>query len=90
MKLQLIFAPAIFHSSLGVLAERMWPPLSILYLGGYLRAKYPDIHVKLTDGCRIGYDKTVCEINEFNPDIIGISFLTTTSAFPAHQKIVLR
>jgi anaerobic magnesium-protoporphyrin IX monomethyl ester cyclase len=80
MKVQLIFAPAILYSSLEVMAERMWPPLSILYIGGYLRAKYPDINLKLTDGCHIGYDKTLLEINEFNPDIVGISFLTTTSA----------
>ena len=80
MKVQLIFSPPILSSSLEVLAERMWPPLSILYLGGYLRAKFPHIDLKLTDGCRMGYDKTISEIKAFNPDIVGISFLTTTSA----------
>jgi radical SAM superfamily enzyme YgiQ (UPF0313 family) len=79
MKVQLVFAPGLSQSSLEVLAESMWPPLGVLYLASYLRAKMPEVVIKVTDGCRIGYKKTWDEVTAFKPDILGISFYTTTA-----------
>jgi len=79
MKVQLAFAPALTQSSLAVLGESMWPPLGVLYLAAYLRGKLPDMIIKVTDGCRIGLDETLREIDQFKPEILGISFFSMTA-----------
>jgi len=78
MKVQLAFAPALSQSSFEVLAESMWPPLGVLYLAAFLRDKMPEIAIKVTDGCRIGFKETLREVDQFKPDILGISFYTMT------------
>ena len=75
MKVHLVFAPSF--SQFEVLLENLWPPLGALYLASYLRARVPGVEVKVTDGCRIGYENTLKEIRRFAPDIVGISFYTT-------------
>jgi radical SAM superfamily enzyme YgiQ (UPF0313 family) len=79
MKVQLAFAPALSQSSFAVLAESMWPPLGVLYLAAYLRDKMPDTIINVTDGCRIGFDETLREIDQFKPEILGISFYSMTA-----------
>jgi anaerobic magnesium-protoporphyrin IX monomethyl ester cyclase len=77
LKVQLVFAPASLYSPYEVLAENMWPPLGVLYLASYLHDKIKEVDIKVTDGCRIGYSKTIDEIKKFKPDILGISFFST-------------
>jgi len=79
MKVHLIFASSLLDSPYEVLGENIWPPMGILYLASYLRAKTTGVEIKITDGCKIGYKNTLEEIKKFNPDIIGISFYTTSA-----------
>lgn len=77
MKVHLIFAPPLCSSSLEVFGENTWPPMGILYIAGYLREKMPDVKISVTDGCKIGYQRTIKEVEEIKADIVGISFYTT-------------
>jgi len=77
MKVHLVFAPSLYSSSSEILGENVWPPMGILYIAAYLRSRLPETEIKITDGCRIGYEKTIREITTFRPDILGISFYTT-------------
>ncbi len=76
MRIQLIFAPPLTGSAFAVLAENMWPPMGIMSLAAYLREDLDDVEIKLTDGCKIGYARTLAEIRGFQPDVVGISFYT--------------
>jgi len=80
MKVLLVFSPSLLINPDQVLASNMSPPLGILYIASYLRAKLPDIDVKVIDGCKIGYKNTIARIKQFNPDVLGISFYTTLAA----------
>jgi radical SAM superfamily enzyme YgiQ (UPF0313 family) len=53
--------------------------MGILYLASHLRSRMPKTTIKATDGCRIGFDRTWREIAAFRPDVLGISFYTTTA-----------
>jgi radical SAM superfamily enzyme YgiQ (UPF0313 family) len=77
MRVHLVFAPSLVQSGSEALGENIWPPMGVMYLAAYLRSKLPKITIKITDGCRIGFQKTIHEIENFQPDIIGISFYTT-------------
>jgi len=77
MKVQLVFAPSIYSSGMELLGENTWPPMGVLYLASYLRSRLPDPEIRVTDGCRIGFDRTMAEIAAFRPDVLGISFYTT-------------
>jgi anaerobic magnesium-protoporphyrin IX monomethyl ester cyclase len=77
MKIHLIFSPSSSSSSLEVLGENTWPPLGILYLAGYLRQQIPDLGLFVTDGCRLGYEKTLQEVFKIRPHVVGISFYST-------------
>lgn len=77
MKVHLVFAPSIYSSGMELLGENMWPPMGVLYLASYLRSRLPAVEIKVTDGCKIGFDRTSAEISTFRPDVLGISFYTT-------------
>ena len=84
MRLQLINAPALLtHGLEGVkrqeLGETMSPPLGILYLASYVRRELPEIVIKITDGLLTGSNKTKREIDNFDPDVVGISMTTASS-----------
>lgn len=79
MKLQLINSPSLVEKDYGALGKQMFPPLGILYLASYVRNQFPDIQIKVTDGLRIGKDKTLKEVRNFDPEIIGISCTTPSS-----------
>jgi anaerobic magnesium-protoporphyrin IX monomethyl ester cyclase len=53
-----------------------YPPLGILYIAGYLRHYEPSLEIKVTDGLLEGWDNTLREIRNFNPDVVLVSFLT--------------
>jgi anaerobic magnesium-protoporphyrin IX monomethyl ester cyclase len=80
MKLQLVFAPSLLMNPDQALASNMSPPLGILYIASYLRGKLPDLDIKVTDGCKIGYKNTLEQIIKYKPDVLGISFYTTLAA----------
>jgi anaerobic magnesium-protoporphyrin IX monomethyl ester cyclase len=78
-KIHLTFSPPLLKSRYEVLSESTWPPLGVLYLASYIRSRTDGIDVRVTDGCKVGYAATVEDIKKSDPDIIGISFLTTTA-----------
>jgi radical SAM superfamily enzyme YgiQ (UPF0313 family) len=78
-KIQLIFGPPKIPARLGELGEKINPPLGILYLAAYLRDKVCNIEIDIVDGARHGYDYTLRRIRDFRPDILGVSFYTTTA-----------
>ena len=54
-----------------------YPPLSLAYIGAYLREKGHEI--KIIDATAEGFthQETVAKIKEFNPSIVGITSTTT-------------
>lgn len=89
MKVLLVFSPSLLINPDQALASNMSPPLGVLYIASYLRAKLPDLDIKVIDGCKIGYRNTIDQIKRFNPDVLGISFYTTVAAgaFKLAQEI---
>jgi anaerobic magnesium-protoporphyrin IX monomethyl ester cyclase len=80
MKVQLIFVPPENPPKLGELGEQISPPLGILYLAGYLRQKMPQVQINVFDGVRHGYQKTLEQIENFDADIVGLSYYTPVAA----------
>lgn len=76
MKIHLLFAPPIKMPKLSELSEGRIPPLGIMYLASYLRKKVNEVELKLTDGLITGFEKTLQEIEDFQPDILGVSYYT--------------
>jgi len=60
----------------GELGENMYPPLGLLYLAAYVRKKFPNLKIKVTDGLVAGKTKTLSEIENFPAQIVGISATT--------------
>jgi radical SAM superfamily enzyme YgiQ (UPF0313 family) len=59
--------------------EFLYPPLGPLYLASYARKAIGNhIDFKFTDGMMLGRKRTVDEVKKFKPDIVGISFTTST------------
>lgn len=80
MKIQLVNAPLLKLGKFGEFSVNTWPPLGIMYLASYLRENYSyDLKIKLTDGTLLGKEKTIEEIINFSPDILGISASTSNS-----------
>lgn len=88
MKVQLIFAPPFKRYRFGELSEQVSAPLGLLYIAAFLRERIKDIEIKITDGTRIGYDRSVEEIRSFKPDVVGISFYTSV-ALSAYKLVNL-
>jgi radical SAM superfamily enzyme YgiQ (UPF0313 family) len=84
MRVQLIFGPPLSPPRLGELGEKINPPLGVLYLAAYLREHIKGIEIDVVDGVRNGYDYTLSRIREFGPEILGVSFYTTTALGSYH------
>ena len=86
MKIQLINSPQKSgQDSSGF--EFLYPPLGLLYLASYGRkAAGKDIRFKYTDGMLIGMNRTVEEVTAFRPDVVAVSF-TTSSCEGAYDFI---
>ncbi len=80
MKLQLVNAPSLRIKDEGALGKKMYPPLGLLYLASYVRQSFRDLDVKVTDGLLIGKEKTLKEVSNFDPEIIGVSCTTPTAS----------
>lgn len=78
MKLHLIFVPIINDNKLTMLelGAGTNPPMGLLCLASYVKQRIKGIEVKVTDGLIDGYAPTLKEVISFNPDLVGISFLT--------------
>ena len=76
MKIHLVFSPPLKRPKQSALPERIYPPLGILYLAGYLRKYLPKLELKATDGLLLGLHDTFNEVTRFGPDIVFISFIT--------------
>ncbi len=89
MKVQLVFAPSKERSKLSDLVERVYPPLGILYIAGYLRKHMPELEIRATDGILVGWDTTVSEISAYSPDVVFISYITpcATGAYALGERI---
>jgi len=80
MKVQLVNAPSLKMGKFGEFLVNAWPPLGIMYLASYLEKNLgKNLKIKLTDGALLGKEKTLEEILDFGPDILGISAVTSTS-----------
>lgn len=84
MRIQLINAPMKKCKRVGgEIISTMWPPYALMCLSAYIKSKYLDnedssspLEIKITDSVLIGMAETKKRINEFQPDIIGLTFLT--------------
>jgi anaerobic magnesium-protoporphyrin IX monomethyl ester cyclase len=76
MKIHLINSPVKNRAKISSLMYDNYPPLGVLYIAGYLRHYEPSLDIKVTDGLLEGWDNTLQEIRNFEPDVVCISFLT--------------
>ncbi len=85
MKVLLIYPPNFFHIK-SVLPEVVEgergynPPLGLLYLAGYMQKFSPEIDLKIIDCLaeNISFDQLEKEIENFSPDVVGVSVMTFT------------
>lgn len=56
------------------------PNLGLLYLAGTIKKKYPDISMKYVEG-DISLSDHLNIVQDFNPDVYGISFATFTASY---------
>lgn len=76
MKVQLVFAPPMVPARFGDLGAQISPPLGVLYIAAWLRKNLPDVQLNAVDGIQRGYKRTIEQIKDFHPDVLGISFYT--------------
>lgn len=76
MKVQLVFAPPMVSARFGDLGAQISPPLGVLYIAAWLRKNLPDVQLNVVDGMQRGYRRTIEQIKDFHPDVLGISFYT--------------
>ncbi|OGW75760.1 MAG: hypothetical protein A2Z72_01295 [Omnitrophica bacterium RBG_13_46_9] len=76
MKAQFIFAPPKTRVKLSDLVEKVYPPLGILYLAGYIRRYLPKVEIEVTDGLLVGWERAAAAIKKFGPDILFLSYIT--------------
>ncbi|MDA8187332.1 MAG: radical SAM protein [Dehalococcoidales bacterium] len=79
VRVQLVFGPPAKPPRFGELGEQISPPLGILYLAAYLRREFSFVDIDVVDGVRCGYNHTLRRVRDFQPDILGLSFYTTTA-----------
>jgi len=78
IKVLLIFSPFKDKTSFG--DPGMIAPIGLVYVATYLQEKLGEqIEVKILDGAILGYEESLKQVKEFNPDIFGISFYTSTA-----------
>lgn len=83
MKILLVNAPPI--KRLGITGQ-IYPPLGILYLASYARAKRPDFEFAAIDGYQEDPRELTRQILAYGPRVLGVSF-GTQSATGAYQLI---
>lgn len=71
-KVMLIFPPSS-HNGVGM--EDSFIPNGLLSIAGYLKIHLPKLEIKVIDGSVTSLTKIKYQINEFSPDIIGLSVL---------------
>jgi radical SAM superfamily enzyme YgiQ (UPF0313 family) len=72
MKVQLVSGLPIEKRTGGEI-DTLYPPLGLLYLISYCRQFINDIEWKVTDGDMLAFEKTLKEIRNFRPDVVGFS-----------------
>jgi anaerobic magnesium-protoporphyrin IX monomethyl ester cyclase len=58
--------------------SRCFPPLGLLRIATQLHSEIPDVEIKVVDGDLIGLPAIRNLVESFQPDIVGVSVLTTT------------
>ena len=77
-KILLIFSPFRDKTSFG--DPGMIAPIGLVYVATYLKKKLGDqVEVKIIDGAILGYEESLAQVKEYQPDILGISFYTATT-----------
>lgn len=77
LKVHFVFAPLKKRGYFGEVSEGRVPPLSLLYLASFARKQLKDnLKMKFTDGLLCGMEKSLKEVEEFQPDILALSFYT--------------
>jgi magnesium-protoporphyrin IX monomethyl ester (oxidative) cyclase len=64
----------------------IFPPLGIMYIASYVRAKLPDINFSLIDGENRAPKTLIDNIKHLKPDVVGLS-LTTMSAQSGYRIV---
>lgn len=82
MKVHLVNAPILESSEYqrGDLGEAAYPQLGVLYLAGYIRNKFPELDILVTDGMLKGEEKVLEEVGDFGAEVVGISCLTPNAS----------
>ena len=75
-RIHLVLSPPLKMPKFGELSEGRIPPLGIMYIASYLREKLQEIEIKITDGLLLGIERTIQEIEGFNPHVLGLSVYT--------------
>ena len=76
LKVQLVSAPPLVRAQFAEFSEGMSPPMGVLYIASYLQNKMPEVEINVLDGLIQGYGRISARINEFRPQILGVSFNT--------------
>lgn len=79
IKVQLVFVPPVEMPKLGELGEGISPPLGLLYIAAYLESRLKNLELAVTDGLLKGYKQTLAKIDDFDPDILCVSYYTPTA-----------
>jgi anaerobic magnesium-protoporphyrin IX monomethyl ester cyclase len=86
MKVQFVFAAPTKMPRFGEMGEKVSPPLGMLYLAAYLREKVSGLDIRAIDAPRKGFYFALDRINQFNPDVLCVSYYTV-SALGAYEMI---
>lgn len=83
MRIFLLNAPPL--KQIGVVGQ-IYPPLGMLYLSSYIKKQIPGFKIEGLDGYHNDESSILEKINDFKPDILGVSF-TTQAATGAYKVI---
>ncbi len=75
-KVLVAFAGPLAEHRLGELGEEIGPPLGVLSIAGLLRERLPKLYIRVADGVRHGNRSVLAVLDDFQPDLLLLSFYT--------------
>jgi magnesium-protoporphyrin IX monomethyl ester (oxidative) cyclase len=92
LRVHLVLVPPTTKGKFAELGEGLTPPLGILSIAAYLRARFTDVEIRVTDGLLEGFSQTVDLVSDWKPHIVGLSFNTpvANSAYALFDAIKSR
>ncbi|MBL8028105.1 MAG: cobalamin-dependent protein [Fibrobacteres bacterium] len=76
LRIHLVLVPPVIKGKFAELGEGLTPPLGILSIASYLRARMNGVEIKVTDGLLEGFTRTAEIVSSWKPHIVGLSFNT--------------